>query len=176
MDQDSDTANAYRTLKATFDHARRMFSETSSILIPEELDIKELGDQETIQMANMATICASLFEASDVPLAEVHEYFLMTFLPETGSLPDDLAQLFLSLKTQLCVAMLTREPNEAARLDVLDRVFPVDLTEQLQQLHPDMPLLPSEQSFLADAKSRRESLLEDLATDEARSTVSPLRI
>ena len=145
-------------LKDLFDGNRRVFSKKSAILSIEELDIQDLEGQETIQMANAATICASLLEARDVPLLEVHDHFLMTFLPESGTSPEDLLRVFLSLKTQVCIEGLSKEDNEGARKSLLDRIFPEDMAEQIRQLHPDQALSAAEVAFVEDAKSRRALL------------------
>jgi protein TBF1 len=151
---------------------RQDFSRSSTILSIEELDIQDLETQETVQVANAATICSSLLEAMNVPLLEIHDNFLMTFLPESGTSPEDLLKLFLGLKTQVCVEGLAKEATEEARTTVLGRIFPSDMAEQLQQLHPDQPLSKAEVAFVEDAKSRRALLESEARVDNTRGNQS----
>ncbi|EFX06305.1 myb DNA-binding protein [Grosmannia clavigera kw1407] len=167
---DTETGRCYRALRATFCCARKMFSDSSALLIPEELDIKELGDQETIQMANMATICASVFDADDVSLIDMHDHFLMTFLPESNALTEDLATLFLGLKFRTIAGEFQRLPDDQQRGDFLERLFPADLEDQLKQLHPDVPLSDQELAFLREMMAAKDLLLEAAKTEQSRST------
>ncbi|ERS94938.1 hypothetical protein HMPREF1624_08649 [Sporothrix schenckii ATCC 58251] len=164
----TETRRVYKLLRSAFRNTRKLFSETAAILSTEDLDIKEAGDQETILMANMATISASIFEADDIPLIEAHDYFLSTFLPEADALNKDLATLFLSLKYRTLAAELVRLPNEEQRGEFLERLFPVNLEEQLQNMHVDSPLTEYEREFMKDMMVAKERLLESAKTDESR--------
>ncbi len=166
---DSEPGRVYKALRDAFRHTRKLFSAAAPILQTEELDIKELGDQETIQMANMATISASVFDADDVPLIDVHDHFLMTFLPESGTLTKELAVLFLSLKHRTLAAELVQLPDREQRGAFLERLFPANLEDQLRQLHPELPLSEHEMTFLKDMMAAKEQLLEAAKTDESRS-------
>ena len=147
---------------------RQDFSKSSTILSIEELDIQDLETQETVQVANAATICSSLLEAMNVPLLDIHDNFLMTFLPESGTSPGDLLSLFMGLKTQVCIEGLGKEATEEARTALLTRIFPSDMAEQLQLLHPDQPLSKVELAFVEDAKSRRALLETEAKVDDTR--------
>ncbi len=116
----------------------------------------------------MATICASVLEAGDVPLIDVHDHFLMAFLPESGAMSEELSSLFLDLKLQTCVSEVLQEPDTDARAKVVERIFPEDLEDQLKQLHPESALSDCETSFLAQAKAGKDSLLGDLESDDIR--------
>jgi len=170
-EEGSEAGKAYRRLKMGLDWVRGNFSESSAILQQEELGIKELGDQETVQMANMATIAASVFEADDVPLAQVHEAFLTTFLPETGGLSRDLGAVFVSLKTQRMVQEFSETQTDEERLKVLDALFPDDAEEQLKGLHPETPLSIQELEFLSELKARKALLTIQSETPEQRKAL-----
>lgn len=162
----------YRSRKAAFDLIRGDLSETSAVLRPEELDIKELGDMETVQTANMATICASILQADDVPLAEVHCHFLGAFVPpESGVLSVEVAELLLQLKTHLAVKEYIEAQDDETRNTILGAYFPADMEEQLkQQLHQDNSSLSDEERrFAADARSRRSMIAEELRDEAKRS-------
>ena len=152
----SEIGKAYKALSATFKQARRMFSETSTILHPDELEIKESGDLETIQMANMATICSTIFESDDASLAEAHDAFLRTFVPEYGPLSDDLIKLFLSLKTQAFLRACPEDVEEGRMREILAGFFPADAEAPLKQLHPDLPLTQTEKVFVSASTKRGE--------------------
>ncbi|CAK7232997.1 TTAGGG repeat binding factor [Sporothrix bragantina] len=161
---ESEVVRVYKALRAAFSHTRRLFSE-SEILYNEELDIKEIGDQETILMANMASISSSILEANDIPLIEAHDYFLSTFLPEPEALNKDLATLFLNLKYCTLGAELARlEPEDPERGQFLERLFPINLEEQLQNIHPDSPLTDYEREFMRDMEVAKDKLLETANT------------
>ena len=169
---ESELRRVYKALRAAFYHTRKLFSE-SAILYNEELDIKEIGDQETILMANMASISSSIFEAGDIPLIEAHDYFLSTFLPEPEALSKDLAMLFLDLKYCTLGAELAKlSPDDAERDKFLERLFPVNLEEQLQNIHPDSPLTDYEREFMRDMEVAKAKLLETAKTTDLRREFS----
>ena len=162
----------YRSRKSAFDLTRGDLSESSAVLRPEELDIKELGDMETVQTANMATICASILQADDVPLSEVHDHFLGAFVPpESGVLSTEVAGLLLQLKTHLAVDKYLEAQDEDAKNSVLSCYFPEDMEEQLKQLlHQDNSSLSDEERrFVADSRSRRSMIVEELRDEAKRS-------
>lgn len=174
---ETELRRVYKALRSAFRNTRKLFSETAAILNTEDLDIKEVGDQETILMANMATISSSIFEADDIPLIEAHDYFLSTFLPDADALNKDLATLFLSLKYRTLAAELVRLPDDEQRGAFLERLFPVNLEEQLQNMHVETPLTEYEMEFMKDMMVAKERLLEAAKTDESRRTLSlPIRL
>lgn len=146
-----------------------MFSETSSILYPDELEIKESGDLETIQMANMATICSTIFESDDASLAEAHDAFLRTFVPEYGPLSDDLIKLFLSLKTQAFLRACPENVEEDRMREILAGFFPTDAEAPLKQLHPDLPLTQTEKVFVSASTKRGERFGNEIRDAMKRS-------
>ncbi|TPX11866.1 uncharacterized protein E0L32_007364 [Thyridium curvatum] len=175
----TDVGKAYGTLKAAFDQARRMFSESSPILFPEELEIKELGDQETIQMANMATICASLFEAGDVSLSDIHEHFLAAFVTESVLLTDELLDLFIDFKIRVAVEDIKTLPEGQSIDPVLEKIFPSDLEEQIKQAHPDASFAGitaklKQDSFISEVRSTqsKETLAQNYTLNVFRDTLS----
>ncbi|KAL5911317.1 TTAGGG repeat binding factor [Pyricularia oryzae] len=155
---DSETGKAYKSLSAAFKAARRMFSETSSILQADELKIEEPGDFETIQMANLATICSTVFESDTASLLEAHNGFLRTFLPELSPLTDNLTNLFLSLKTQAFLRSCPETADDARMRELLGIYFPADAEAPLKQLHPDSPLTQTEKVFMSMSTKRGERL------------------
>lgn len=165
----SEIGKAYKALSATFKQARRMFSETSTILHPDELEIKESGDLETIQMANMATICSTIFESDDASLAEAHDAFLRTFVPEYGPLSDDLIKLFLSLKTQAFLRACPEDVEEGRMREILAGFFPADAEAPLKQLHPDLPLTQTEKVFVSASTKRGERFGNEIRDAMKRS-------
>ncbi|TLD08397.1 uncharacterized protein PgNI_07036 [Pyricularia grisea] len=155
---DSEIGKAYKSLSAAFKAARRMFSETSSILQADELKIEEPGDFETIQMANLATICSTIFESDNACLLEAHNGFLRTFLAELSPLPDNLTNLFLSLKTQAFLRACPETADDARMRELLEIYFPADAEAPLKQLHPDSPLTQTEKVFMSMSTKRGERL------------------
>ncbi|TLS26720.1 hypothetical protein PpBr36_04367 [Pyricularia pennisetigena] len=155
---DSETGKAYKSLSAAFKAARSMFSETSSILQADELKIEEPGDFETIQMANLATICSTIFESDNASLLEAHNGFLRTFLPELSPLTDNLTNLFLSLKTQAFLRSCPETADDARMRELLEIYFPADAEAPLKQLHPDSPLTQTEKVFMGMSTKRGERL------------------
>lgn len=173
---ESDLRGVYKALRAAFRNTRHLFSE-SAILNNEELDIKEVGDQETIFMANMASVASSIFEADDLTLVEAHDHFLSSFLPEADALNQELATLFLNLKyCTLGVELAKLSPDDRECRIYLERLFPLNLEEQLQSMHADTPLTDYEQRFIWDMKAAREQLFETAKKTDLRRRFFPLTI
>ncbi|CAK7264249.1 TTAGGG repeat binding factor [Sporothrix epigloea] len=168
---ESELRGVYKALRAAFRHTRQIFSE-AAILNNEELEIKEIGDQETIFMANMASIASSIFEADDLDLVEAHDHFLSSFLSEPDGLDKDLATLFLNLKYFTLGAELSKlSPDDRECRLFLERLFPFNLEGQLQNLHPDTPLTDYERRFMWDMKVAREQLFETAKKTDLRQVL-----
>ncbi|KAL1900930.1 TTAGGG repeat binding factor [Sporothrix stenoceras] len=165
----TDSRRIYRLLRSAFHDTRKLFSEQAGILSTDELEIKEAGDQETIQMANMATIASSIFESDDdISLTDAHDNFLSSFLTDPEALDKDLADLFVNLKYCMLAAELVRLPDDEKRREFVERLFPVNLQEQLQNLHVDTPITDYEKVFLKDIVDVKEKMLEAVKTEESR--------
>ena len=119
-------------------------------------------------MANMATVSCSIFDANEMPLIDVHDNFLMTFLLEPDSLNMEVASLFMVLKHCLLADELVRMPDDEKRGAFLERLFPVDLEEQLRQLHVDAPFSDQEEQFIKDMMVAKERLAEAAKSEETR--------
>lgn len=167
----SDLRRIYKLLRSAFRNTRSLFSETAGILSSDKLDIKDFGDQETIQMANMATIASSIFESdNDISLNDAHDNFLSSFLIDPEALDKELATLFLDLKYCMLAAELARLPDDEKRREFVEKLFPVNLQEQLQNLHVDTPITDYEKVFMKDMAAVKERMLEAAKTDESRRT------
>lgn len=167
-DDESEFRKAYNTLKTALAHARRIFSETSPLLFPDELDISDSEDRETIRMSNLAVISTNAFTEDGTLLADAHDNFPAIFVPEEGDFAKDLKPLYLHLKTQAMLNSLetANTPNE--RSDVLDRFFPPNIDEVLTQRHGDGLFQGNREELVSEVGIKRQALLESILDDEKR--------
>ncbi|RYP78964.1 hypothetical protein DL769_003094 [Monosporascus sp. CRB-8-3] len=158
-DPDSEVAKEYTVLKSTFDAQRRLLSDDHPLLDAQKFNLARQG-REVIRIVNLATLCASVFSTNEICWEELNEQFLKVFVAEDQALPQDAAELFLSLKTQIYLATLESE-QQKPKDEVLEGLFTTELRERLQAHHPNIPLNETETRFIANAAARKAMLLNE---------------
>lgn len=170
--EQSEAGKVFKSLKETFYQHLRLFTDSTKLIRADDLDISEPGDRETIEMVNLANFCVSCsFGPGGPTMAEMHEQFLKTFIPEGGAITEELAGVYLSQKTQsyLAYAKVIDDTNEA-RTHLLNRFFPASLEGTLRHLHAEAQLRVPEADFVAPFKVMRTLLQTDGNVSEKRST------
>ncbi|KAK0651662.1 telomere repeat binding factor-domain-containing protein [Cercophora newfieldiana] len=175
-DQNSEFQRDYQSLISMFLPARKIFS-TSPLFFPEELNISDSDDCETIRVTNLATIAASTFGADNVSLADVHKSFFSIFIPEDSGYEDSLTELFLGLKTHVFIESLNEREGSQHVMSLLDQIFPVDFAESLTRRSGDVVLNANEELLVRRIIERREDLLKLANNEYIRSglALSPIR-
>ncbi|RYO95957.1 hypothetical protein DL765_011695 [Monosporascus sp. GIB2] len=158
-DPDSEVAKEYAVLKSTFDAQRRLLSDDHPLLDAQKFNLAMEG-REVIRIVNLATLCASVFSTNEICWEELNEQFLKVFVVEDQAMPQDAAELFLSLKTQIYLATLESEQRKP-KDEVLEGLFTTELREKLQAHHPNTPLNETETRFIANAAARKAMLLNE---------------
>lgn len=165
-DPESESGQAYATLKSLFDHTKKVYSIQDPFLSPQELELLDPAHVDTIRKANMATFVSSVFGSQDVGFYYLNEYFLDTFVADGNRLLKSQAQLFLDLKTQAYISAVSN--GERSREEILEDLFPINLEERLLSRRPGArQLAPSEADFLQRARNRSKALLEEMMSEEA---------
>ncbi|KAL8994467.1 MAG: hypothetical protein Q9169_005576 [Polycauliona sp. 2 TL-2023] len=165
-DNDSEPSQAYSTLKALFDHTKKVYSIRTSFLSPSELGLIQREQAETIRKANLATFVSSVFGSQDVGFYDLDEFFLDTFLADGGRLLKTQAGLFLDLKTQAYISAIAH--GDRPREDVLQDLFPDDIEQRLLDRRSGAKQLgPGEIDFIQRSNNRKKTLLEESLTEEA---------
>jgi hypothetical protein len=167
-DQESEYRTAYDTLKSALDAARRIFSDTNPLLSPDELDISDSEDRETLRVSNLAAISTNAIAGDDSLLVDGHDQFFSIFIPDDGEFSKDLSGLYTNLKTQAMLSSLKNATNPQERSDVLDRFFPPDFDEVLKQRYGDTPFHSGREELVAEIGRKRQELLESILDDEKR--------
>ncbi len=170
-DPDSEFCKAYEMLRDMFRPTRRAFSD-SPLLSPDELDITDSEDRETIRMSNLGATAASVFGAHDVSLHDVHDAFFSIFIPEDGEYRSSLTELLVSLKTRLLLDALDKPEQSQPVARLLDTLFPVNFDESLRQRSGDLLLNVDEEGLVSSIRERREQLVKS-AADESIKSKSP---
>ncbi|KAK3320754.1 telomere repeat binding factor-domain-containing protein [Cercophora scortea] len=157
-DSESEFCKAYQILRDMFGHARKVFSD-APLLFPDELDISDSEDRETIRMSNLAAAAVSIFGANDVALADLHESFFSIFIQEDGEYKEPLTELFVSLKTKVLFAALGEREEPQHVLELVDKLFLADFEEILKQRSGDMALNDDEERLVCQIREKRELLM-----------------
>lgn len=173
-DQESEFRKAYDTLNTALDHSRRIFSDSSRLLFPDDLEISDSDDRETIRMSNLAAISTSAIAGDGSMLADAHDNFSSIFIPEEGEFVNDLTSLYLNLKTQALLDSLSGVNTTPERSDVLDRFFPPNFDEVLKLRHGETIFHSGREELVAEVGSRRQTLLESILDDEKRRELRSL--
>lgn len=168
-DQESEYRKAYDTLKTALDAARRIFSDTNPLLSPDELEISDSEDRETLRVSNLAAISTKAIAGDDSLVVDAHDQFFSIFIPDDGEFSEDLSGLYTNLKIQALISELKSATNPSERSDVLDRFFPPDFDEVLKQRYGDTPFQSGRPELVAEIGRKRQELLETILDDERRS-------
>lgn len=167
-DSESEFRKAYDMLRDIFRPTRKAFSD-SPLLSPDELDITDSEDRETIRMSNLAATAASVFGAQDVPLEDVHDAFFSIFIPEDGEYKASLAEPLVCLKTRLFLDALNKTDQAPPDSQLLDTLFPVNFDESMRQRSGDLLLSTEEDGLVSQIKERRELLVKSLGDESSKS-------
>ncbi|TPR01560.1 Glycosyl transferase 8 family protein [Aspergillus niger] len=163
---ETESGQAYATMRSLFDHTKKVYSSKKSFLSPTELELTESSQIDIIRKANLASFVSSIFGTQEIGFSELNDNFLDVFVPEGGRLLKVQGALFLELKTQAFIASMNN--SERTRTELLYDLFPDELEQQLLDRRPGTrQLAPSEADFVKRAGSRRDILLSDVNNEEA---------
>ncbi|KAK7949065.1 uncharacterized protein PG986_009951 [Apiospora aurea] len=164
--EETEVFKEYRNLKSFFINLREKLNDEFPLLYPDQLDIVDTGEQEIIRVANLATICSSIFGANELGWPDLDSNFLLAFVPKSKPMTSEVADLYIGLKTQMYLDLLENE-KDSNRESLLKRLFVDGVESSLKQRHPDVPLVGAEKDFLANCNARKALLLEE-SFDPAR--------
>ncbi|KAL2127703.1 hypothetical protein VTI74DRAFT_10295 [Chaetomium olivicolor] len=169
-DTDSEFRKSYDMLRDMFRATRKAFSD-SPLLSPDELDITDSEDRETIRMSNLAAAGASVFGAHEVSLGDLHDAFFSIFIPEDGEYKSSLTELLLCLKTRLLLDALNKPDQAQPVSQLLDLLFPVNFDETLRQRSGELHLSHDEDSLVTQLRERREQLVKSAADEPIKKSL-----
>ncbi len=165
-DNEFEPSTAYSTLKSLFDHTKKVYSIRNPFLSSSDLGLVEKEQIEIIRKANLATFVSSVFGSQDVGFYDLNEYFLDTFVADSGRLLKTQAGLFLDLKTQAYISAIAH--RDRSREDILQDLFPNDIEQRLLRRRSGAKqLAPGEIDFIQRSNNRKKTLLEESITEEA---------
>ncbi|RAK99035.1 putative MYB DNA binding protein (Tbf1) [Aspergillus ibericus CBS 121593] len=163
---ETESGQAYATMRSLFDHTKKVYSSKKSFLSPTELELTETSQIDIIRKANLASFVSSIFGTQEIGFSELNDNFLDVFVPEGGRLLKVQGALFLELKTQAFIASMNN--SERTRTELLYDLFPDELEQHLLDRRPGTrQLAPSEADFVKRAGSRRDILLSDVNNEDA---------
>jgi hypothetical protein len=155
-----------------FRSTRKAFSD-SPLVSPDELEITDVEDRETVRMSNLAATAASVFGAHDVPLKDVHDAFFSVFIPEDGEYSSPLTEFVVCLKTRLLLDALDKPDQSQVASRLLNELFPANFDNTLKERSGDSHLSPDEEVLVSQIRERRELLVRSAADEPIKSTCSP---
>ncbi len=173
-DANSAFRKAYDMLRDMFRPIRKAFSD-SPLLSPDELDITDSEDRETIRMSNLGATAASVLGAHDVSLHDVHDAFFSIFIPEDGEYRSVLTDLLVSLKTRLLLDALNKPDQSQPVAQLLDSLFPTNFADSMKLRSGDPVLNVDEEALVTKLRERRDQLVKSAADEsiKRRFPVSP---
>ncbi|RDL37309.1 uncharacterized protein BP5553_04742 [Venustampulla echinocandica] len=171
---ESELGQAYTTLKSLFDQTKKIYNQQDPFLSADSLNIREPEHRATIRTTNLATFVSSVFGGQDVGFYELNDCFIDTFTPEGEPLGSEAGRLFLNLKTQMYLSASQQEEQDKTKEDILDEMFPHDLSEILSTRHPNTTLCQSEIGFVNDCRERKEYLMNAASDPESIQELSEM--
>lgn len=163
---DTPAGQEYASLKELFEQSFKQYSQGNSFIDAKALHLDGQQHLPTVRKANLAAFVSSIFGGQEVSLNELNEHFLDIFIPLGGRFLNWHGGLYVELKTQAYIKELMKGEK---RDEVMGRLFPENLAEKMLARHPDIKqLLPPELEFVKFALQRRQSLLAEGDTVEAR--------
>lgn len=176
-DSRTEGGKVYVALRGTFMASLKLFTDSTAFLNADDLDIHDPGDRETIQMANLANMCASFYGPGGPTMATAHDYFLKIMIPENGMITEEISSLYLDQKTQSFLAYANvMEDKESTRNSLMDKFFPLDLENKLRAYwrESNLNLSISADQFVRPFTDRR-NLLRAIGHDKEkrRESITP---
>ncbi|KAL2259972.1 hypothetical protein VTK26DRAFT_6174 [Humicola hyalothermophila] len=172
-DSGSEFSRSYDMLRDIFRPTRKAFSD-SALLSPDELDITDSEDRETIRISNLAATASSVFGAHDVPLNDIHDAFFSIFVPEDGEYKASLTEVLVCLKTRLFLEARNKPEPEQQDLQLLETLFPANFDEALRQRSGDPMLSTDEEGLVSQVKERREALIKSADDETVKKSLEDL--
>ncbi|ROV95117.1 hypothetical protein VSDG_05862 [Cytospora chrysosperma] len=169
-DSRTEGGKVYVALRGTFMASLKLFTDSTAFLNADDLDIHDPGDRETIQMANLANMCASFYGPGGPTMATAHDYFLKIMIPENGMITEEISSLYLDQKTQSFLAYANvMEDKESTRNSLMDKFFPLDLENKLKAYwrESNLNLSISADQFVRPFTDRR-NLLRAIGHDKEK--------
>lgn len=170
---DSDSGQAYATLKSLFDQTKKIYSNDSLFFNPDDLGMKDKKQREIIQRTNLATFLTSVFSGTGVGFYDLHDNFLEVFAPDGQFVQKDHGELFINLKTQVFVAAVSSNDPNVPPGDTIEALFPQTVGADLVERHPGLLLSQDEFVIVQNIIDRREylsSMCKDMASIGKRRT------
>ncbi|KAL2195737.1 telomere repeat binding factor-domain-containing protein [Corynascus similis CBS 632.67] len=164
----SEFRKSYDMLRDIFGPTRKAFCD-SPLLSPDELDITDSEDRETIRMSNLAATAVSAFGSHDVAVQDVHDAFFSIFIPEDGEYKSPLTELLVSLKTRLLLDALNNPEQSQPVSQLLDTLFPANFDDSLRQRSGDLLLSADEEALVLKIRERREQLVKSAADESIKA-------
>lgn len=171
---DGEFRKHYDLLTESFKLARRAFSD-SPVLLPDELEINDSEDRETIRVANLATTAISVFGANDVACKDMDDSFFSIFVPEDGEFKDTLTDLLLSLKTRAFLDSLDEHATHQQITEQLAKFFPDNFEDWLKQRNLDVVTDTDADQLAVKIREWREQL-STMADKEQPTSMSELEL
>jgi hypothetical protein len=156
---DSEHGQAFATLKSLFNKTKEIYSKENVFLSADDLGFTDIKHRSIIRNTNMATFVAGVFGGQDVGFYELNHWFLNTFTPENETMDTKACNLCTNLKTQMYLSALGEEDNEKTKEEILDDLFPSNMSGILMARHPDVQLSESEIEFISSCQARKDYLL-----------------
>jgi hypothetical protein len=157
---------AYTTLKSLFDQTKQIYSQKDAFLSADGLNIHEPNHRATIQITNLATFVAGVFDSS-LGFYELNDNFIEAFTTDGEPLSKEVGDLFISLKTQMFLSAVTQGGPEKTKEDHLEDLFPIGFDEILISRHPNSGLAEGEEEFLLALKDRRDYLMNEVNDNDS---------
>lgn len=180
----------YKDLVELFEQIKRIYSEDDPFLNINHFLNNNLSDSDkkslksfensidlVIKKSNLTTFLLSTLGSIEVGFYFLNESFLDVFCPINDEFFDDnnnfnkfgkllktQAALFLELKTQAYISAL--ENGDRSKSEILNDIFPDDLSMYLLKRRNSNNLSPSELDFINRSKSRKETLLNTENDDD----------
>lgn len=183
MQPESERGMIYRILLDAFEDIKRVYMkwETNSSRISPQVKPDESrpflsynipgveptrDNLTTIQRVNVATFVAALFGSIEIGFWELDEWFIRVFVPESGRLLKQQANIYLDLKTQAYISAVESSDDKEVHKKALDHLFPTDLESKLLFLFGDrIHLAPQEKDFVAKCLRRRDNIQSEEPAD-----------
>jgi hypothetical protein len=154
-------------LKSLFNSTKEIYSQENVFLSADDLGFTDVKHRSIIRNTNMATFVAGVFGGQDVGFYELNNWFLDTFTPENETMDTKACNLCTNLKTQMYLSALGEEDNEKTKEEILDDLFPSNLSSILIARHPNVQLSESETEFVSNCQTRKNYLMGISADPES---------
>lgn len=162
---DLEIDKAYQHVCQVFEESKKLFHTQGPFIHGKDLELNGGAERHVLQLANVASLTSSVFTANNIEFHDLDKYFIEVLKPDAQPISSKLGQLYINLKTQIYLAIMSQENPDTAKDDILGDLFPNNFHVSLSDQN-DVIMTEDRTELVRTAYERHNLLLTSSADAE----------